>query len=202
MDPLTLPADLAGVLDVLRRAERLKDTVRSGYTSGGRQESVAEHTWRLCLMALLLHDRFPDVDFARLVKICIVHDLGEAIGGDIPAPEQAGMEAKADQERRDLLELLAPLPPHLRDEVTGLWDEYETTATPEARLAKALDKLETLLQHTQGANPPGFDYRFNLGYGRRYTTGDATLEAIRRVLDEETERRAVESEGHGAPEGA
>jgi len=88
-------SDLGGILDFLRRAERLKDTVRSGYTSGGRQESVADHTWRLCLMAFILRDRFPDVDFARLVSICIVHDLGEAVGGDIPAPQQAGVPAKA-----------------------------------------------------------------------------------------------------------
>lgn len=192
------PAELAGLLDFLRRAERLKDTVRSGYTSGGRQESVADHTWRLCLMALLIHNHFPDVDFARLVKICVVHDLGEAIGGDIPAPEQAAVGAKSDQERRDLLNLLSPLPPRQQDEITALWDEYEAAATPEARLAKALDKLETLLQHTQGANPPDFNYRFNLDYGRQYTSGDPFIEAIREVLDEETERRAVEAESRGA----
>jgi putative hydrolases of HD superfamily len=190
--------DLAGLLGFLRRAERLKDTVRSGYTSGGRQESVADHTWRLCLMALLLHDRFPDVDFARLVKICIVHDLGEAVGGDIPAPQQAEAGGKAEQERQDLLDLLAPLPPRLKEEITALWDEYEAASTPEASLAKALDKLETLLQHTQGANPPDFDYRFNLDYGRRYTAGDPTIEAIRRVLDAETERRAEEAEDRRA----
>ena len=82
------PSDLAGVVEFLRRAERLKTTIRSGYTSAGRPESVAEHTWRLCLMALVLAPEFPEVDFARLIKICVVHDLGEAIGGDVPAPEQ------------------------------------------------------------------------------------------------------------------
>lgn len=190
-------SELAGLLDFLRRAERLKDTVRSGYTSGGRQESVADHTWRLCLMALLLHDHFPGVNFARLVKICIVHDLGEAVGGDIPAPEQSVLGAKAGQERRDLLDLLSPLPSPKNEEITALWDEYEEASTQEGRLAKALDKLETLLQHTQGANPPDFNYRFNLDYGRRYTTGFPIIETIRQILDEETERRAVESEVRG-----
>ena len=75
--------DLTGIVDFLRAAERLKATPRSGYTSAGRPESVAEHTWRLCLMALVLAPEFPDADFAKLVKICIVHDLGEAIGGDV-----------------------------------------------------------------------------------------------------------------------
>jgi putative hydrolases of HD superfamily len=185
--------ELAGILDFLRGAERRKDTVRSGYTTQGRQESVADHTWRLCLMALLLHDRFPGVDFARLIRICLVHDLGEAIGGDIPAPAQQPGGSKAEDELRDLRVLAEPLPVRLRAEIESLWQEYEDARTPEARLAKALDKLETLLQHTQGRNPAGFDYRFNLEYGRRYTTGDATIEAIRRVLDEETERRAREA---------
>ena len=193
-------AALHGTLDFLRAAERLKSTVRSGYTSGGEQESVAEHTWRLCLMALLLAPEYPDIDFARLVKICIVHDLGEAIGGDVPAPEQARRAAagaaagKADAERRDLLQLLEPLPEERRREIVALWDEYEAAASPEARLAKALDKLETILQHTQGRNPPGFDYRFNLGYGRRYTADDPLVARLREVLDAETERRAREAE--------
>jgi putative hydrolase of HD superfamily len=194
------PADLEGVLDFLRAAERLKVTTRSAYTSAGRAESVAEHTWRLCLMALVVAPEFPNVDFARLVKICIVHDLGEAVGGDVPAPEQARRlsagiaTGKGDAERRDLLSLVAPLPATLRDEIVALWDEYEAAVSPEARLAKALDKLETILQHTQGQNPPDFDYRFNLGYGRAHTADHPLIVAVRAILDAETERRAQEAE--------
>ena len=194
------PTDLTGVVDFLRRAERLKTTTRSAYTSVGRPESVAEHTWRLCLMALVLAPEFPEVDFARLIKICLVHDLGEAIGGDVPAPEQARRIAagvttgKGDAERRDLLTLLDTLPEYLRRELTALWDEYESATSPEAKLAKALDKLETIMQHTQGRNPPEFDYRFNLGYGRAHTADHPLIAAIRAILDEDTERRAQESE--------
>jgi len=185
---------LAELLDFLRNAERLKNTLRSGYTSEGRRESVAEHTWRLCLMALVFSEHFPDVDFARLVKMCLIHDLGEAVGGDIPAPEQSEAGSKAGQERQDLLRLLDPLPPALRDDIAALWDEYEEASTPEARLAKALDKLETILQHTQGKNPADFDYRFNLGYGRKYTSDDPIIASVREILDAETERRAQEEE--------
>ncbi len=197
------PADLEGILDFLRAAERLKATHRSAYTSTGERESTAEHSWRLCLMAMVLAPEFPDVDFARLVRICIVHDLGEAVHGDIPAPEQARRLAddpaatKAADERNDLLTLTASLPDATRGEIVALWDEYEAAATPEARLAKALDKLETILQHTQGDNPADFDYRFNLGYGRRFTVGHPVIEAMREILDRETERRAVESESGG-----
>lgn len=184
------PSELEQILRFLRATEQLKNTHRNSWTSEGRRESVAEHTWRLCLMAMLLADQYPEVDFARLVKICIVHDLGEAIGGDIPAVHQTPGAGKAEQERRDLLQLMEPLPPRLRDEITALWDEYEEARTPEARLAKALDKLETILQHNQGDNPAGFDYRFNLGYGKRYTAIDPLITTIREIVDRDTERRA------------
>jgi putative hydrolase of HD superfamily len=191
-------AELSGILDFLRAAEALKVNTRSAHTSAGKKESVAEHTWRLCLMSMVLAPSVPEVDFARLVRICIVHDLGEAIGGDIPAPEQArrassGQGSKASDERRDLVQLVAPLPAALRAEIVALWDEYEAATTPEARLAKALDKLETILQHTQGRNPPDFDYRFNLGYGREHTASPPVIAALREILDRETERRADEA---------
>lgn len=189
-----LTGTLAGTLEFLRAAEALKTAPRSGHTSAGERESVAEHTWRLCLMALVLHPHFPGVDVGRLLRICVVHDLGEAIGGDVPAPEQAARGGKGGDERGDLLRLAAPLPAARRDELVALWDEYEAAATPEARLAKGLDKLETILQHTQGKNPPDFDYRFNLGYGRAYTADHPVLATLRALLDAETERRARETE--------
>ena len=190
-------AELRGTLEFLRNAERLKTVRRSAYTSTGEQESVAEHTWRVALMAALLGPQFPDVDQTRLIRMCLVHDLGEAIGGDIPAPEQARRraagetEGKSAAERRDLETLLEPLAPEMRDELLGLWDEYEGAQTPTARLAKAVDKLETILQHTQGENPPSFDYRFNLDYGRSHTEQPPLIAAMRKILDQATEDRAV-----------
>ena len=186
---------LEGVLDFLRAAEQLKVRTRSAHTSDGMKESVAEHSWRLCLMALVLRNEFPDVDLERLMAICVVHDLGEAIGGAVPAPVQAERLArdptahKSAAEREDLLKLLSPLPPSVREQITTLWDEYEAARTREARVAKALDKLETILQHTQGANPPDFDYRFNLGYGRAFTSGEPVIVRLRKILDAETSAR-------------
>ncbi len=190
--------DLHGTLEFLRAAEALKHTTRVAWTSTGEQENVASHTWRLCLMALVLAPRFPGIDVGKLLRICIVHDLGEAIGGDISAKLQVNMPNKAEQERRDLLQLCEPLPAHARDEILALWDEYEQAASPEARIAKGLDKLETILQHNQGAMPEDFDFRFNLEYGAKYTTDDPILRTIRAVLDEETERRAQERDARAA----
>lgn len=87
----SLPMDseaLTGILDFLRAAERLKNETRSSWTSEGRRERVAEHTWRLCLTSLAFEQHFPELDDARLAKMCVVHDLGEFIGGAIPAVEQ------------------------------------------------------------------------------------------------------------------
>jgi putative hydrolases of HD superfamily len=184
--------ELEGILAFLRATERLKTTTRSGWTSAGQPESVAEHTWRLCLMAMLLYGRTPGIDLARLLKMCLIHDLGEAISGDVPAPAQKAGTNKADQERTDLRQMTASLPPPLSHEILELWDEYEAASSPEAKLAKGLDKLETILQHTQGRNPADFDYAFNLGYGQRYTAADPVLAALRTLLDEETARRARE----------
>jgi putative hydrolase of HD superfamily len=184
------PDEIEGVLEFLRAAERLKTVPRSGWTSTGQRESVAEHTWRLCLMAMLLYGRTPGIDLARLLRMCVIHDLGEAIGGDVPAPAQQAGAGKAGQERADLLQLTASLPPGLQQEILELWDEYEAASSAEARLAKGLDKLETILQHTQGQNPADFDYAFNLGYGQQYTAADPVMAALRARLDEETARRA------------
>lgn len=196
LPPPLAESDLDGLLAFLTAAEGLKTHVRSAHLSDGRAEGVAAHTWRVALLALLLAPSVPGVDLGRLLAICLVHDLGEALAGDVPAPEQARRlaadpgAAKADAERADLLALLGPLPAATRDYVAGLWEEYEGAATPEARLAKAVDKLETLLQHVQGQNPPGFDYRFNLGYGRRYTEEPDVVRALRARLDAATEVRA------------
>ena len=182
--------ELEGILEFLRAAERLKTVARSGWTSAGERESVAEHTWRLCLMAMLLYDRTPGIDLARLLKICLIHDLGEALSGDIPAPAQSDLVPKSGQERADLVQLTASLPAVLQQEILQLWDEYEEATSSEGKLAKGLDKLETILQHSQGKNPEDFDYAFNLGYGVRYTAADPILAALRTRLDEETARRA------------
>lgn len=189
---------LRGGLAFIQRAERLKDTLRSAHTSGGRRESTAEHTWRLCLMAMVFEREFGAVDVARLLKLCVVHDLGEAIGGDIPAVAQTPAHDKSARERADLETLLAPLDAGLRAEFLALWDDYEHARTPEARLVKGLDKLETLIQHNQGRNPPDFDYAFNLGYGRKYMAAHPLFEALRALVDRDTQRRADGGPAAGA----
>jgi putative hydrolase of HD superfamily len=141
-------------------------------------------------MAMVLYGQDESIDMARLLKMCLIHDLGEAIGGDVPAPAQSAESPKSRQERADLLELTQELPTPLQQEIVSLWDEYEAAGSREAKVAKGLDKLETILQHTQGRNPPDFDYAYNLGYGKKYTAADPVLAALRAMLDQETADRA------------
>lgn len=188
--------EIDGILAFLREAERLKNVYRTSWTSGGQRESAASHTWRLCLMALVLERHLPELNIGRLLKMCIVHDLGEAIGGDIPAIHQSATAPKADSERADLLVLLEPLPERIRGEIVSLWDEYESASSPEAQVAKALDKLETLLQHNQGANPSDFDYVFNIDYGRKFTDAVPLAAELRTIIDMETKQNAAHVNGY------
>ena len=144
------PEDRDAYLDFFRAAGGLKDTLRSGQTPRGRPESTAEHCWRLCLMAVALEEVL-EVDLGRLIRLLVVHDLGEALRGDVPAPLQTG--DKSAEERADMAALLGTLPAGVAARLMALWDEYNAVATPEARLAKGLDRLETVLTHTEGAPP-------------------------------------------------
>jgi putative hydrolase of HD superfamily len=197
------PIDLHGTLTFLREAERLKSVLRSAYTSTGQQESTAEHSWRLCLMAMVFEGEFTGLDFGRILKLCVLHDLGEALHGDIPAVQQDQSPNKSALERADLQSLMQPLPLALSDGFLALWDEYENASSPEARIVKGLDKLETILQHNQGENPPGFDYAFNLDYGQKYMGAHPLLAQIRALLDADTRaRHASATAAASAPEKA
>ena len=166
------------LLRVLHTAERLKDETRHCYTSGGRRESVAEHSWRLALMALLVADEFPDVDCGRVVRMCLVHDLGEAFTGDIPAFEKRRQDET--HEAALLARWVETLPEPLRAEWRSLYAEMEALATPEARLYKALDKLEAVIQHNEAdiATWLPLEYDLNIAYGADEVVGAFTIRAM------------------------
>lgn len=190
--------DIKGRLAFLEEAEKLKSVLRSAHTSTGRTESTAEHTWRLCLMAMTFEDALAGMDTLKILKMCLIHDLGEAIHGDIPAIEKDRHPDKGAQERADLLHLTRSLDEPLRAGILALWQEYEDAASPEARAVKALDKLETILQHNQGMNPPDFDYAFNLSYGQQHTSTSPLFALMRSILDEGTRQRIARS-GDSSP---
>ena len=180
---------LTAIIAFLQAAEQLKDTLRSGRTAQGRPESTAEHSWRLCLMIMTFERDLPGYDLARLLKLAVVHDLGEAIHGDTPATEQHLDPHRPERERRDMATLCEPLPADVREQMLDLWDDYAQARSPEACLVKGFDKLETMLQHLAGRNAPDFDYAFNLTYGVTQTDHNPLLRDIRAIVDSETRER-------------
>ena len=185
---------LNNYIHFIQEAEGHKCMTRTAWTSTGRRESTAEHSWRLALLAGLLLPAYPGLDARRVLMLCLVHDLGEVYEGDISAALQPDQDEKERQERAAVERAAALLPKTARREVCALWEEYNACETPEARLVKALDKAETILQHNQGANPPEFDYAFNLEYGKKYFEYDPLLRNLRALLDEQTRERVLKQE--------
>ncbi|MGN1313672.1 MAG: HD family hydrolase [Lachnospiraceae bacterium] len=109
-------------------------------TSTGRRESVAEHSWRVTLMAMLLEDEFPDIDINRVIRMCLIHDLGEAFTGDIPAFEKTGEQA--DKEEELLLEWIEGFPKKQRQQFKSLLKEMEALETKEVQFSPYLRELK------------------------------------------------------------
>ena len=175
-------------LKFLQDIENLKNVMRYSYTSKGRQESTAEHTWRLCLMAMIFEDELENVDILKVLKMCLIHDLGETLNGDIPAIMKDLYPNKGDQEKYDLFVLTHGLDENPKSQIRQLFDEYENASSAEAKVVKALDKLETILQHNQGINPQSFNYAFNLSYGEQYMSELPLFEKMRAIIDTDTKK--------------
>lgn len=145
-----MKADVAGLISFIVKAEKLKATMRHSWLSDSdRQESVAEHSWMLGLMAMAIFDSLGiEVDQLKVLKMVIIHDLAEAVTGDIPSFEiSKRKEQKFENEKKALGEIMADLPAELSDEFMKLWLEMEANETNEARLAQCLDKSEVIIQH-------------------------------------------------------
>ena len=139
------------LLEILSRAAKLKTTPRHCDTTEGRRESVADHSWRIALMALLLSGEaeFRDADMNRVIRMCLIHDLGEAFTGDIPTFEKT--EADARREDELFLAWVDRFPSPQREEWRALLDEMEAMETAEAKTYKALDKLEAVISHNESS---------------------------------------------------
>ena len=136
------PRKLLEILDV---AERLKDATRHCYTRNGRHESVAEHCWMMTLMAMFLREEFPDVDMDKVIEMCIIHDLGEAFTGDIPAFDKTSADEEKEEEM--LYSWVKSLPEPFAGKMQALYEEMAERETKEAKVYKAIDSLEAVIQH-------------------------------------------------------
>lgn len=173
------------ILSVAALAQQLKCTLRHSWLSNGRQESVAEHTWRMSLIALLVAPHLKvNVDITVLLKMIIVHDLVEAIAGDIPVFEVIATPEsqifKREREAEAMRKIAAMLPQINAAEIQSLWDEFESSTSNEARVAQAIDKLEAQIQHNEASLSTWLDVEKDLMNSLKiYTDFDPFLDAIR-----------------------
>ena len=151
---------------------------------------------------MTLEDELAGMDMLRILKMCLIHDLGEAIHGDARAVGQSQHPNKSEQEKADLLPLTRALDEPQRAGIMALWQAYEDATSPKAKAVKALDKLETLLPHNPGLNRPDFDDAFNLTCGQKHTRVDPLFALMRSLLDDGTRRRIAESGKSSNPQRA
>jgi len=170
----------------------LKNNTRHVWNAEGRQESVAEHSWRLSVMALLVADEFPDVDIDKVVKMCLIHDFGEALTGDIPS----FYKTKQDEDKEDLAvqSILARLPENISVEFSSLFAETAELKTPEAKLFKALDNLEALVSHNESPLDTWLELEFteNLIYGDKNVAYSEYLKELREELKKDSLKKIEE----------
>ena len=168
------------LLDALHVAERLKDETRHCYTSGGRHESVAEHSWRIALMAFWMKDEFPDVDIDKVIRMCLIHDLGECFIGDIPT--FAKTDADEAREEAELMAWVRSLPEPVSGEMEALY--------------KAMDKLEAIVQHNESdiATWEPHEYQLNMTYADDAVAWSPVLRELREAIRNDTKAKIAAAE--------
>ena len=178
--------DMQQLMSIMHFVEKLKDTTRHSFTSKGRQESVAEHSWRMAMLAYFVKDEFPEADIHKVILMCLFHDLGEAFEGDIPC-----FEKKPEEENREIRmihEWIRELPSPYCGELTQLLQELCDRSTVEAQLAYALDGLEVVLQHNEAdiSTWNETEHHLLLEYAKERVAFSQYLTELRRVIRGET----------------
>jgi len=179
------PEQLIKFLGIL---EKLKCNTRHNWTTSGKQESVAEHSWRLAVLAMLMEDDFPELDMNKVIRMCLIHDWGEAVTGDIPA----FIKTKSDEEKEDdaIEALLKNLPETISSGFLTMFKEMSDLISDEAILVKALDKTETLIQHNEAGSGTWLplEYDLNLTYGNEVCGHFEKTQQLRDKVREHTLR--------------
>lgn len=185
MEPRTL-------IDSLIVAERLKDTTRHCYTSKGRHESVAEHSWMMTLMAFFMKDEFPDADMDKVIRMCIIHDLGEAFTGDIPAFDKTGKDEETEEKL--LYNWVKTLPENYAKEMKELYEEMAERKTLEAKIYKAIDNVEAVIQHNLSDLSTWIpkEYELNKTYGNDKVAFSEYLVKLRKEILNDTIKKIEE----------
>lgn len=188
--------DARKLIEILGVAERLKDATRHCTTSGRRRESVAEHCWRAALMAYFMKDEFPEADMDRVIRMLLIHDLGEAFTGDIPVFDKT----REDEEREEAMlnGWVASLPEPFSSDMRDLYAEMEARETLEAKIYKAIDGMEAVLQHNESPLDTWVEreYQVNLNHAIDKAAFSPYLTELRRLIREDTLKKIETEDRH------
>lgn len=168
-----------------------------------RPENDAEHSWHLAVMALVLaeHSKVP-VEVLKVVKMVLIHDIVEIDAGDTFIYDTTKSHENTADERQAAQRIFGMLPPEQADEFITLWEEFEAGETPEAKFAKAMDRLEPLLQNT--SNNGGTWREFDVDYATVYAKkkviaegSDSLWEFAEQLLEESVEKGILRKNSNG-----
>lgn len=181
-------------LETLHTINKLKDTTRHCYTPGGRHESVAEHSWRMSMMAYLVSDEFPEADINKVIKMCLIHDIGEVFTGDIPTFYKTCSDE--DKEESLLTSWVKSLPEPYCSEFLSLYEEMKALETIEAKIYKAMDNLEAVIAHNESDISTWIEreYTLNRVYGDDKVAFSDYLTKFRALVRDETDIK-IQKEG-------
>ena len=182
------------LLETMLVAEKLKNMTRHCFTSTGRHESVAEHCWMCAMMALLMRDEFPDVDMDRVIQMCLIHDMGESFTGDVPSFDKNEQHEKRETMLLD--EWVTSLPEPYCTEFRKLYAEMDARQTLEAKIYKAIDNLEAVIQHNISdiSTWIPLEYELNLTYGNDKVAFSQYLTDLREEICHDTKTK-IEKKG-------
>ena len=184
------------LLDFLRRLECLKTNGRHSTTVGGITETVAAHSWRLAVLAFLIAPEFEEIDGNKLIRMCLVHDFGEAITGDIPS----FLKTKEHEKTEDnaVQTLLSVLPEPQRGSLGALFAEMDAHKSMEVRLYKALDKLEAVIQHNESdiSTWLPLEYELQQTYAVENASEFPYLKGLRALMLEDTLKKIEDAKEH------
>lgn len=181
--------DAENLLKILVQAGKLKKETRHCFIEENRKESVADHSWRVALMAFLLKDEFTNFDINKVIQMCLIHDLGETFTGDIPTFEKG----KEDSKKEDglLYSWVDSFPDKTRRAWMDLLLEMKEQKSKEAKLYKALDKLEAIISHNESDISTWLDLEYDLqySYGRKECDFSEYLSHLHDLIDLWTDQK-------------
>lgn len=176
------------VLQLIHLGEGLKRELRHSWLSDGRQESVAEHSWRLTLMAMALEPYLKKpFSMEKLLKMLVIHDLVEVYAGDIPAFEVSERkQLKFENELKAMAQIRDMIGGTSGEAMYQLWLELEEQQSYEAKVANALDKLEVQIQHNEAELATWLPIEYEMTFQiDKHTNFDDALQQLKNLVVEE-----------------